>query len=250
VVADLDKDAIREYLHWVKALLSSMETALRGDDASSVWKYGGYKQFARKWEQILSEIRKGMTLPPIVECYETEALPGGGDSLPYQQKAVFESVHANASILKGILEGKLGVVEDETAALRDFLQARLRSAIFSPPEKERQVQDAVEQLLIGRGLQKGEDYDREVGRVKISVKESVPDFILMKLDMALEVKLVPRADRAKEVVDEVNADIAAYSTKYRYLLFVVYDMGHIRDEVEFRKGLERAPNVSVIVVKQ
>jgi hypothetical protein len=61
--------------------------------------------------------------------------------------------------------------------------------------------------------------------------------------------LVSRAGRVKEAVDEINADIAAYSKQYRSLLFIVYDLGHIRDELEFREDLERSANVSVIVVK-
>ena len=51
-------------------------------------------------------------------------------------------------------------------------------------------------------------------------------------------------------MDEINADIAAYSKAYRSLLFLVYDLGFIRDEIEFRKDLERTTNVSVIIVKQ
>ena len=49
------------------------------------------------------------------------------------------------------------------------------------PESERDVQDVVEQLLIGRGYEKGIDYDREVGRVKVSSKEVIPDFIMALL---------------------------------------------------------------------
>ena len=57
------------------------------------------------------------------------------------------------------------------------------------------------------------------------------------------------AGRVREVIDEINADIQAYSKRYRSLLFIVYDMGHIRDEVEFKQDLEDPGNVSVIVVK-
>ena len=67
-------------------------------------------------------------------------------------------------------------------------------------------------------LQKGQDYDREVGRVKVSTKEVVPDFILLKLSLALEVKLIKTSTRVREVVDEINADIAAYSKVYRTIL--------------------------------
>ena len=147
------------------------------------------------------------------------------------------------------LLGQLGVVDDQTEAPRDFLQARLRSAIMRLPDKELDVQDAIEALLIGRGLQKGIDYDREVGRVKVSAKEVVPDFIVPPLRLAIEVKLIRTPARVREVVDEINADIAAYSKSYRQLVFVVYDLGHIRDETEFKQDLEDPGNVSIVIVK-
>ena len=171
------------------------------------------------------------------------------DTTHPQQKQLFDSVYANVSMLRAVLEGKIGVVEDQTSALRDFFQARLRSAIFRVPELEREIQDAVEQLLIGRGMQKGQDYDREVGRVKVSAKEVVPDLIVPPLSLAIEVKLIKTSGRVREAVDEINADIAAYSIKYRQLLFLVYDLGCIRDEIEFRHDLEKVGNVDVLVIK-
>ena len=98
-------------------------------------------------------------------------------------------------------------------------------------------------------MRKGQDYDREVGRVKYSSKEVVPDFIVPKLSLAIEVKLIKTAQRVRSVVDEINADIVSYSKKYAQLLFLVYDLGCIRDEMEFRQDLESATSVSVVVVK-
>jgi hypothetical protein len=248
-VTDDSNRKLREYLLWVVALQRSMEVAL-GGDPSNVWKHGGYKQFARKYNQILAEIGKNIPLPPILDLYNLDVIPSIGNTVTVQQKEIFEGVHANVSILRAFLEGKVGTVENETVALRDFFQARLRSAIFRPPDLERDVQDAIEQLLIGRGLQKGQDYDREVGRVKISSKEAVPDFIMLRLSLAIEVKLTKSAARVKEVVDEINADIAAYSKRYASILFIVYDLGYIRDEVEFRHDLESQGAIAILVVKQ
>ena len=112
------------------------------------------------------------------------------------------------------------------------------------------MQNAVEQLLIGRGLQKGQDYDREVGRVKVSAKEVIPDFVLPPISTAIEVKIIKDASRVKTVIDEINADIGAYSSKYERIIFLVYDLGFIRDEVEFRQGLESPGNVALVIVKQ
>jgi hypothetical protein len=213
-------------------------------------KHGGYKQFARKYTQIVQEVAKTQPLPPILDVFDLGKIPGGGDTIAYQQKEIFESVHANASLLTSYLEGQLGVVEDQIVALRDFVQARLRSAVFRPPEKEREVQDVIEQLLIGRGLSKGSDYDREVGRVKISAKEVIPDFVVFGLGLAIEAKLVNSSARVKDAIDEINADVAGYSQGYRSLLFVVYDLGFIRDILEFTRDLERGgSNTSVIVIK-
>ena len=248
-MGDPKKEQVREYLRWTDALLRSMEVALRSEDPSNQWKYGGYRQFARKYNQLVEQIGKVVKLPPILDSFALDNIRGGGDTLPFQQKEVFEAVHANVSVLKACLESQLGVVDDAIAALSDFIQARLRSGVLHIPEREREIQDVLEQLLIGRGLQKGQDYDREIGRVKMSVKELVPDFILLKLVLAIEVKFVNSAARVKEVVDEINADIAAYAKKYHGVLFVVYDMGQIRDDVEFRHDLESSGNTRVLVVK-
>ena len=121
--------------------------------------------------------------------------------------------------------------------------------MFSEPALEVEVQNAIEQLLIGRGYQKGIDYDREVGRVKVSIKEVIPDFIFPRLGLALEVKLSKDKSKSRQIVDEINADIQAYSAKYAFILFVVYDLGSIRDEDEFKHDLQATDGVSVIVVK-
>ena len=165
------------------------------------------------------------------------------------QKELFDSVHANVSILKAYLESKLDFKTNEVANLTNFFGVALRKAILTTPEKEIDVQNAVELLLIGRGLQKGIDYERESGRVKVSIKEVVPDFIFPKLDLALEIKLSKSKEKSAAIVDEINADIKAYSKKYHYLLFIVYDIGTIRDEMEFKQDLEFGDSVTLIVVK-
>lgn len=246
-----DKDVLRAQIRLVDALLRSMDAAGRGEGGpSDLWTYSAYRDFARKYNQVVLEIAKTTELPAVLDTYDVDQIAGNASTLPFQRKEIFDSVYTNASLLKALLEGKLGVVDDAIDALRDFLKARLRSALFSPPSGERDVQDAIETLLIGRGLQKGEDYDREVGRVKVSAKEVIPDFVFPKLQLALEVKLIVAGARVRVVIDEINADIRSYSKQYRSLLFIVHDLGFIRDEVEFRQDLEGPPNVSVVVVKQ
>lgn len=118
------------------------------------------------------------------------------------------------------------------------------------PERERDVQDVVEQLLIGKGMEKGLVYDRESGRVKYSAKEVIPDFNLPQLFTAIEVKLAKDRSKMGSVIDEINADIVAYAKAYRALVFVVYDVsGCIRDRAELRRDIEAADGVRAIIVK-
>jgi hypothetical protein len=77
----------------------------------------------------------------------------------------------------------------------------------------------------------------------------VPDFILPKLSLAFEVKLAKTETKAKAIVDEINADIQAYGRTYERILFAVYDLGTIRDTLEFTRGLEISNGTEVIVVK-
>lgn len=243
-------DQLKEFLHIANALLESMNASLRANsDNNNLWKYSGYWQYARKYNQLVQVISQVIHIETVVDLFDMEKLPSVGDTVPAQQRAFFESVHANLSILKAYLETKLDVKADEIANLTNFLQVNLRKVVFHEPEKEVDIQDSIEQLLIGRGLTKGIDYDRETGRVKVSIKEVVPDFIFPRLGLALEVKLSKDKNKSRAIVDEVNADIQAYSKQYSSILFVVYDLGTIRDEVEFKQDLETTNQVSIIVVK-
>jgi len=101
---------------------------------------------------------------------------------------------------------------------------------------------------LGRGLNKGIDYDRESGKFEFSGKEYIPDFIIPKLSLCIEVKLL-RENRKSKVIEEISADITAYSKQYQRQLFIVYDLGCIQNEEEFKRDIENAGNVKVIIVK-
>ena len=76
------------------------------------------------------------------------------------------------------LEGTVDFVEDEFENIANFFQSRLRAAIYQKPEREIEVQNAIESLLLGRGFSRGADYDRESGKFEFSGKEYIPDFII------------------------------------------------------------------------
>ena len=191
-----------------------MDAAQRSTGSYHIDNWVGYKQYATRFMELVQSVSGEAKLPSIVKGYDVEAMPSSSHLLPHNQKMIFESVYTDLLLLKGFLENSIGVVNDEIRSLRDFFQHRLRSAVFKEPEVEKDVQDVIEQLLIGRGMHKGRDYDREVGRVKVSVKEVVPDFIVPMYSLALETKLIKTTRRVGVVVDEINADIASYSKRY------------------------------------
>ena len=163
------KNKLREILLMCKGLRDSMEASLQ-TDSQNIWKYATYKQFARRYNDLATAVRQNITVDAPLFLFDLSNVKGPCDTIAIQQKEIFESVHAEASLLIAYLENKLGAIEDELGNLKNFFQANLRRAVFDTPRREAQVQDVIEQLLIGRGLSKGLDYDRETGRVKVSAK--------------------------------------------------------------------------------
>lgn len=227
-----ERNQLREALLTVTALKTSMEHALQSDP-NAVWRHAAYRDYMRKYNHVTNHLRTFTTITVPIDLYDLDKVRSWGDTAMPDQKRLFESVHANLAILEAWLIARVDLPAEKAESLKNFFEANLRRAIFEVPTQEKEVQNAVEQLLIGRGFTKGIDYDREVGRVKVSIKEVVPDFILSKLSFAIEVKLAKTDSKARAIVDEINADIQAYGRAYSHLLFIVYDLGTIRDVLEF-----------------
>ena len=98
-------------------------------------------------------------------------------------------------------------------------------------------------------MQRGVDYDRETGRVKHPGKESIPDFVFRQFSTELEVKLIKDRSNVSRIVDEINADVIAYSKGYEHVIFVVYDNEEISDVDEFKRDIESSGNSKVLVIK-
>lgn len=126
-----------------------------------------------------------------------------------------------------------------------IVERKLRKVIRESPEKERVIQDALEDLFIGAEL----SYSRETEHIEYSSKAYIPDFTMTRLDLAIEVKLCSHKDREKQLITEINDDILAYKKKYGNVIFVVYDCGFIRDTEKFAQQLEESSGVLVRVVK-
>lgn len=68
------------------------------------------------------------------------------------------------------------------------------------------------------------------------------------MSLCIEVKLL-RAGRKSRVIEEISADITAYKKIYPHQLFVVYDLGDIQNETEFKCDIEMTDGVKVIIIK-
>lgn len=234
-----------------EAVLDAMGEAVRSASLrpENPWTHASYSIFLRKSNELVEKVSSIEQIDAPVDLFDLSVLPSFGNLVTTQQELYFETARTNLQILRAYLENRVEPKQRQVTGIADFIQSTLRRATPATPNREREVQDTIEGLFIGRGMEKGVDYDREVGRVKVSSKEVIPDFILPPLETALEVKLLKDQAAIGRIVDEINADIRSYLQAYKAALFVVYDLGAIRDELEFRRDLETTDGVKVIVVK-
>lgn len=243
-----ESKALKVLIAQAKAFCDTIQRILFNSNSAEIGRYSSYKQMAYTYNDLANSARKLLKIPTMFYTFNTEKLPRYGDATWPQEKAILEQILLSAKMLLAGLEGNANFVDDEFDNLENFLQSRLRSVIYQKPEKEVEVQNAIESLLLGRGLSKGSDYDRESGKFEFSGKEYIPDFIIPKMSLCIEVKLL-RGGRKSKIIEEISADITAYKKEYGRQLFVVYDLGVIQNEVEFKRDIEMSDGVKVIVVK-
>jgi hypothetical protein len=244
----MPKSKPKELRDLCMALQAAMD-ASRQSRADDLWLFSSFKTFMRKYNELVRLTASVMKIEAPVDLFDLEKVPSAGSSVTLQQRIYFDEVYVNLLILKSFIEANGGITEVEAENILNFLKANLRKAIHNEPTHEQDVQNAIEALLIGKGMQKGIDYDRETGRVKHAGKESIPDFVFPNERMVLEVKFSNREGKLASLIDEMNADIVAFSTVYERVWFLIYDLGLIRDEDEIIQGLQKSEKVKCAVVK-
>ena len=168
------------------------------------------------------------------------------DTLEMSWSGFLNDVIVETGQLLAYLQNYLGVPIKVTRKLVEDIDDKLRAIIRKIPEDEKEVQDAIENLLIAKDY----EFNREKVSIPYSSKYYVPDFTFDALNTALDAKLCNSEKDERKIIDEINGDIPVYKSKYMYLVFVVYDTGFIRDTLVFVKGIEKNnPNVYVTVVK-
>lgn len=209
--------------------------------------YAGYPAYVEQYNRLLAyvyelcgEDAKSLFPPmPLGKAANPFDVPGG------LYRTYLETAYARLSGLAAYLQSRVSSPAERTESLIDLIRATLRAAIHELPRREAEVQNAVETILRARQIQ----FRREAEHIPYSSKVFVPDFTLDAHDLALEVKLCDSPKREREIVDELNADIPAYQSRYRRILFVVFDVGAIRDVLTFQRDIENNPDIFVEVVK-
>lgn len=242
---------IKMMLSRCRALKDSAVRTLNDTSVKESGRYSAFKTYAEEYTNIVYLIAEKIDLSAEkLRVYDVENMKGWGDTVWPQQKGVIDSIVVYIDILISLLENEVDFVDDEYSNLENFLKTKLRTVMFEPPSKEKEVQNAIEMLLVGKGWNKGIDYDRESGKFEFSGKEYIPDFIVKKLGLCIEVKLLKDNSRKSKMIEEINADITAYNKEYKRQLFVIYDLGVIRDEIEFKRDIENSgDDIRVVIVK-
>lgn len=239
---------IRVLISQMKAFCDMIHEILNSTNAAETGRYACFKDMAMVYNDFAARAKTILKVSTMFYTFNLDEIPSWGDSVWPTQKRILEQVFLSAKMLLASLEESVDFVNDEFDNFEYFLQSRIRTVIFQKPEKEVEVQNAIEALLLGKGLMKGSDYDRESGKFEFSGKEYIPDFVIPKMSLCMEVKLL-REGRKSKVIEEISADITAYGKKYERQLYVVYDLGMIQNEVEFKRDIEMKEGVKVIVVK-
>jgi len=229
----------------------SLETTINdilSRDGMEANKYTSFKTMAKIYNDLATRAATVMKIGSLYKM-NTEEMKSSGDTLWPEAKSILETVLISTRILISSLESNIDFVEEEVDNIESFIKTKLRSVLYEIPQKEKEVQNAIENLFVGKGFNKAIDYDRETGKFNFSGREYIPDFILPKLRMCIEVKLLKEPSKKSKVIEEINADVTAYLKEYENVLFVVYDLGVIRDELEFCRDIESNEGIKIIIVK-
>jgi hypothetical protein len=121
----------------------------------------------------------------------------------------------------------------------------LRPSFKDPPTGEKEVQDAVANILRAVGV----EFTREQDTAPVGPHAFKPDFVVGSMDLAIEVKWLGPKTSVSDIQEQLAADVVGYRTRWKRLLVVVYDLGRISDPEHFKRENMKRFGVAVVVVK-
>jgi len=198
--------------------------------------------FVYKYNKLRKMVGKKF---PEVKKYTTNITGYEGVVRPSLEIRDFSAVKMETNSLVVFLEEKLGKSEEIVKNLLGVLGSKLRPTFRELPKSEGEVQEKVDTVLNVSNF----SYLREQVTIPFSSKYFKPDFTFENENTVLEVKFCGRTNREKELIDEINGDIKAYKTKYKKLIFLVYDLGFIRDVDKFKQDIHNDTDIYIEVIK-
>lgn len=244
-----ERKSIKILISKIKGLEDTMRDIMI-DSQEIGFNYSSCKNFATFYNELANESKRFVNTSANYHEYQLSEIKNVFNMTGIEQKILFESVFYSTKMLYATLEGLFDFMEDETDNLENLINKRFRSMFHEPPANEKDVQNMLENLFIANSYDKGIDYDRETGKFNFSGREYIPDFIIPKLKLCIETKILKEKKKRSKIIEEINADITAYSKEYDRILFLIYDLGVIRDEIEFKRDIEASGNTKVLIVKQ
>lgn len=241
---------IKKLIGQAKAIEKTMVEVLN-QPSSSNHRFISCITYINMYQSLANASAKYISLNSLIGKYDIKNLPNPYDLTGTQLSEWFQSALASIRILISLLESNFDYIDNEYSKIDNLINSKLRALIMDKPEREKDIQDNIERLFISIGMNKGIDYDRESGKFKFSGREYIPDFIFSKLNCCLEVKIIKTKNHLSQMIEEINADITAYSKKFEKILFVIYDLGFIRDIDEFKRDIEQSKEneIKVIIIK-
>ena len=232
-----------------KAAARGANEALQRPPSAShpLYGYGGYAAYISEYNRLVPLVIQlcGKEAEQLFQPVDLGKQRNPADAPAIMWQTYLELASARLNSMASYLQSRVLPADQRLQSINDLVNANLRPAIFKPPTQEREVQNALEVIFNVRAF----EFQREKVSIQYSSKTFVPDFTFDSLDLAVEAKLCKNKSKEKTLIDEINADILAYQTRYRHALFVIYDLGFIRDVQLFRSGIEGNQDVHVLVVK-
>ncbi len=224
------------------------------------------KQYSKQLEYFQSQIPLGVQSPVVpiatVEHYHqiiTEIENQSDEDLSrfripssviwnddsYRTDGFRDRLGSLIGYLKAFVDEEKEEGSSDTLKIITGIQRTLRKLFRAKPNSEKEVQDKLEDLFNSQQL----NFRREQEHIPYSSKTYIPDFTFEDINGVVEVKFCNNAEREKGLIAEINDDIQAYSTRYKNLIFVIYDVGgFIRDAEKFKQNIA-SKNVVIEIVK-
>jgi hypothetical protein len=194
------------------------------------------------WEETGSMVIQGWDIEYMIEQNHNNAF----QSQLHQAEGLLLAAQDQLKVseISEVYEAKDSVSEtNELVTIFNLGEKKLRKVIREEPTKEKEIQDKFEDLLVANDLK----YAKEFPHIIYSSKQYIPDFSFEEINLAVEIKLCKHDE--KGLIAQLNDDILAYRTKFKNILFIVYDLGNIRDVDNFKHSFDAYDDVIIQIVK-